>query len=674
MLFKKLVLFALFFGFNAYAEKADDETIIASTLESTRPKLKLKELTLDEKRTLLDQANLVLSKIYVNKENKTKLYGFNPERDFEELRNNLESISTEDFHARMLEIFNSAKDYHVNYYLPAPHVCYSASLPIYLYLSKNNKYIVRKIFNEHLNLAPELGKLSLADEILKYDGQTVHQKVLEFSKNVNASTAPSRRRAAEVFTTWRDVSADPLPKNNKVVLQVKKANGEIVNVTLPWITEAYKECIEAPLKDKAENKKSSSVRSQLLKKGLSREEKLNRYLKSAEKRWDNVKDSFQLNFGRFHSFKEDFIDLSDVRKTDDEDIQWKIFNFEDKRVGYLKLSSFNTFDMDAVEAAKRVKIILEVDFNNTHALIIDLRSNLGGQIDYAEYLATLFHPNPQQTFPFMTRANEDVLSIYDGDLSWTRLIENSIGQNEYAGPGKISLASELSSFSQAYFGRVVLLTNAYCFSSCEIFAAAMKEFAGAEIYGLHKTTFGGGANVWDSLYFAPAFEKNNLPKAIPQSLSFRATVRHGILPSDKSIIDDVGVLSDHIVPLEISEIVNPSQSRVIYQIAKDLVSTKFLHKSSDYEVDAISDLSRVKGTNEILGNYRSKKIDVVEVYKANTFIGRFNKSKLGHFQIQFTDNSDTSKSDNFIYSLYGYKKTALGTKLKNRTSAVVNHK
>lgn len=667
-----IVLLSFFFSNESRADEAKEYKPILETLESVRPKLKHNELSLDEKRTLIDQAHIVLSKIYVNKEQKSKLYGFNPDRDFEDLKNKLDTISIHDFHKRMLEIFNSAKDYHVNYYLPKPHFCYNTSLPLNVYLTKNNKYIVRTIFKNYSHLAPEINQLELADEVLKFDGQTVHQKVLEFSKVVAGSTAPSRRRFGEVFLTWRDVSADPLPDKNEVVLEIKKANGKIVNVKLPWITEGDTECINNIQKVKDDNKNSSVVGKNILYRGMTREERLSRYLKSTENNWSSIKDSFLLNFGRFSSFKEDYIDLKDVSKTDDDDIKWKTFDFEDKKIGYLKLASFNTFGMESVDAATRVQKIIETNFKNTHALIIDLRSNLGGQIDYAEYLATLLHPNPQQIFPFMARANEDVLSIFE-ELPWTRLIENSIGKNEYAGPGRISVPFDLRSFPQAYFGRVALLTNAYCFSSCEIFAAAMKEFAGAEIYGLHKTTFGGGANVWDSEYFAFAFARNNIPKEIPKHLSFRATVRHGVLPSDKSVIDDVGVLSDHILPLEISEIINPGQSRVIYQIAKDLVSTKFLNKSSDYSIDTISQLVKVKGTNEILGEYQSKEIDVVEVYYANTFMGVFKKNKQGHFQIHFTDNGDSSNYDYSVYTILGYKNTVLGKRLKSRISAIVNN-
>jgi hypothetical protein len=269
------------------------------------------------------------------------------------------------------------------------------------------------------------------------------------------------------------------------------------------------------------------------------------------------------------------------------------------------------------------------------------------------------------------KANEDVLSVFHFDDLWQKLINQNIGINQYAGPGKISEMYEQRYLPQAYFGRVVLLTNAYCFSSCEIFAAAMKEFAGAKIYGLHKSTFGGGANVWSSENFSNAFERNSLPRAVPQFLSFRAAVRQGILPSDKSIIDDVGVLSDHIIPLETSEIIDPSHASTIYQIAKDLVSTKFLVKSSDYSIDEISKLSRVRDTNEFAGVYQSKKIDVLNVYKGKKFLGKFEKNDHDKFQISFEDSTSAENNSHFFYTIYGEEKSILGKKIKNRKSLVI---
>ena len=61
----------------------------------------------------------------------------------------------------------------------------------------------------------------------------------------------------------------------------------------------------------------------------------------------------------------------------------------------------------------------------------------------------------------------------------------------------IPLSSEdlVNNFGQIYFGPVVLITDAYCYSACDMFAAGFQDHDLGKVLGVDEKTGAGGANV-----------------------------------------------------------------------------------------------------------------------------------------------------------------------------------
>jgi len=103
---------------------------------------------------------------------------------------------------------------------------------------------------------------------------------------------------------------------------------------------------------------------------------------------------------------------------------------------------------------------------------------------------------------------------------------------------------------QKYFGPVVLITDARCYSATDIFAAGFQDHAIGPVLGVDDTTGAGGANVWThgllrALRNLPpdtATPYAELPKKTDMRVSIRRTLRVGALSGTP--VEDLGVRSD----------------------------------------------------------------------------------------------------------------------------------
>jgi Peptidase family S41 len=96
---------------------------------------------------------------------------------------------------------------------------------------------------------------------------------------------------------------------------------------------------------------------------------------------------------------------------------------------------------------------------------------------------------------------------------------------------------------QVYYGPVVLITDALCYSTTDIFAAGFQDHEIGPVIGSGNTG-AGGANVWgyaDVMRALPGrFEP--LPKQASMRVAIRRTTRVGARADDP--LEDVGVVSD----------------------------------------------------------------------------------------------------------------------------------
>ena len=152
---------------------------------------------------------------------------------------------------------------------------------------------------------------------------------------------------------------------------------------------------------------------------------------------------------------------------EDSDASSEILEFQEKRVGYIKLPSFYS-DIDCLRRNLYVcktatsdvqKLLREFNYDNIEGAVIDLRNNGGGYLHEADSLTRLFinyGPTVQVQNP---DKKVEVLNSFRSNKVWNKPL--------------------------------IVLVNKYSASASEIFAGAMQDYNRALVVG--QTTFGKGS-------------------------------------------------------------------------------------------------------------------------------------------------------------------------------------
>lgn len=128
------------------------------------------------------------------------------------------------------------------------------------------------------------------------------------------------------------------------------------------------------------------------------------------------------------------------------------YNFDDKRIGYIKVTSMakNTYE-EFREA------LIELEKNEMNGLIIDLRNNNGGYIESAYNIAGIFVEKGKNIYSLKSKTNEKMY------------VDETKEKRDY---------------------KIIVLINKSTASSAEILASSLKQSYGAQLVGY--TTFGKG--------------------------------------------------------------------------------------------------------------------------------------------------------------------------------------
>jgi carboxyl-terminal processing protease len=152
---------------------------------------------------------------------------------------------------------------------------------------------------------------------------------------------------------------------------------------------------------------------------------------------------------------------------EDSDASSEVLEFQEKRVGYIKLPSFYS-DIDCLRRNLYVcktatsdvqKLLREFNYDNIEGAVIDLRNNGGGYLHEADSLTRLFinyGPTVQVQNP---DKKVEVLNSFRSNKVWNKPL--------------------------------IVLVNKYSASASEIFAGAMQDYNRALVVG--QTTFGKGS-------------------------------------------------------------------------------------------------------------------------------------------------------------------------------------
>ncbi|MEA9357306.1 S41 family peptidase [Bacteriovorax sp. PP10] len=518
-----------------------------SLLKNARPFIKLPEYSVEQKKLVLDQARLILSQIYINRELKIKDFGptANPIPYLNKIESELSTISDLSFHKQLSDIFFRFRDLHTLYYLPKPFACYDSFLPFTfkeVTAANGKKVIAVSTMRDDaavLKFMPKPFRLKIGDIVTSYNGLSIEKAIqANMDHSLGANPSAARRKSIENLRFYQH-NLDLLPEKDSTKFEFQTSEGEKYKMEIPWVTWKDWNCV-------------------------------------------GQKNNLAVNTVRKAPMAEAKKDRADVDQTGESTLYWQINKTKFGNFGYIELMSFDPIDVTVNEVVTKVKNLLQNELKNTDGLMIDLRGNTGGRLPLAERMIQLFSPHEIQPHTYILRnseANAFYTALTPMDLFTKALEEAQRTNSPFTKKLPIDSVEEVNDLGQVYFKPVAVYVDSNCYSACDTFAAHVQDHKVATVFGEDQTTGGGGANVFSLDEILEDFEQygvdsgifKKLPNGQNITFAFRQAFRSGV--NQGKLIEDIGVKVDRISAPSMSDQFNSNNDQI-------LVLERFLQQES----------------------------------------------------------------------------------------------
>jgi hypothetical protein len=236
------------------------------------------------------------------------------------------------------------------------------------------------------------------------------------------------------------------------------------------------------------------------------------------------------------------------------------FSIENAETAYLKITTFTDYPyrQAGINFEDTLsKIFKQLDSQNTKNLILDLRGNNGGNMEYGEFLFTFFIDKPTNYFGDA----EIKKTVADGSYEYSnmpRLIDYLGSMYHVEESGKVYVLSILDTLQpnpNHFKGKLYILSNGLSYSSTACFIAHMKDRERGILIGEMPGGAYSGLNTQPSvkvvlpnssfeLFFNATHIKLNLNKS-----GINTPVDYEVIPSINNILDQIDVEKEYALRL-----------------------------------------------------------------------------------------------------------------------------
>jgi C-terminal processing protease CtpA/Prc len=509
-------------------------------------------LTLADRRTLVQQALVLMEQNYVNLPLKIAMHAVNPLQRLRllALRLSRQTETTMEpewlFHKELSGIFHSVRDLHTNYMLPQPFTGKVAYLPYlieeYYDDDGNRHYVVTRIVQGYA--AP--AGFGRGVEVTHWNGVQIDRAVaLNAARFAGSNPAAQHARGLESLTV-RGLRTHVPPDEDWVVLRYVDADGIAKELRESWrVTENLPPFVD-----------TAALTPAAVAQGL-------------DLGTDEVGRALQvLYFPETITAGEVVLgaDLTTEPATVGVDVPTSMPKFFRARsvatgpgtYGHIRIFSFSVNDPGAFVA----EFVRLAGLLPREGLIVDVRGNGGGHIHASEFLLQTLTPRPITPEPaqfITTPLNVRICNQHKNNPSgidltpWCKSMDQALETGAvYSGGFSITPAEGANALGQQYHGPVVLITDARCYSATDIFAAGFQDHEIGPVLGVDDNTGAGGANVWEHALLKRLLELPEpvqdtpyrpLPKEAGMRVAIRRTLRVGELAGTP--VEDLGVVPEH---------------------------------------------------------------------------------------------------------------------------------
>lgn len=499
-----------------------------------------------DRRTLVDQAEILLDGLYVHLPLKRAMHAVDPLQSLRLLRHRLPELSEPQFHAALQRIILGLRDLHTNYILPERYEgfaflgilverCFDAGGP---------HWIVTKTF-DHLTGDPNL---VVGAEVTHWNGSPMAIAVERNGAREAGSNAPASLARGLENMTLRPVGMS-LPPDEDWVDLTYRVDGTSHETRLPWrVFESAGEVTGADASAGMPRGVAAPV-SHLV--GLDLRTELSRLMKRRLFAPASIEEEARIARGdaEVPEATAEQQEAGVVPTTRPAELKARTVVTPSGTFGHLRIFTFHMQDAQIEAFINEVARLISVLPQD--GLILDVRGNGGGYIIASEFLLQFFTPRRVRPEPMQfisTRATADLCDRVADYGAWKSSIDESVTTGApFSSALPLYPDDVVNSVGQLYHGPVVLVTDALCYSATDIFAAGFQDHAIGPVLGVDENTGAGGANVLTHAALREDWVGGPL-RPLPAGAEFRVSLRRCLRVGDRfgQPVEDLGVVPDHV--------------------------------------------------------------------------------------------------------------------------------
>ena len=504
------------------------------------------KLTPEERKLIVEQAMIMLEQVYVHLPLKRAMHAVDPLQHLRLLQLRLPSIESESaFHAELVSIYNHLRDLHTVYVLPEPYRSFAAALPFRIeefFENGKRKYIVTEVSPLVQDKFFQVGVVPT-----HWNGIPIDRAVeLNAEREAGSNAAARHAQGLESMTNrWMGRS---LPPDEEWVV-IRYEDGQMAReIRFEW------QVISPGSPAGSVNLLSSAAVAAIDELGVNAQAEVQRRVLKLLFAPQSVTTEQEMNQlgtdaeAAVESAAAAGIDLSTKSILPDAfSLFGTITTPEGDSFGYIRIRTFN-FPPDPF-VREFIRLLGLVPQNG---LILDVRGNGGGYISAGELILQTLTPKRIEPalFSFISSSLTERLCTNPNlpqYARWALSIKQSIQTASAFSQGfPLTPVEKCNQIGQKYHGPVVLIVDAQCYSTTDMFAAGFQDHGIGKIIGTAASTGAGGANVWTHQFLVDTFPGPSPFLPVPCGASFNVAVRRSTRVGDRAgvLLEDLGVVPD----------------------------------------------------------------------------------------------------------------------------------
>ena len=478
----------------------------------------------EEREEIVSQALSFIENIYVHLPLKRARNAIDPVQRLKLLKYRLVKMNELTFQQEMISIFTDLRDLHTVYMPPMPYQSINFVLPFMIeeFYENNQRYYIVSHVNEDF----DHDSFQKGVIITHWNGVPIERAIELNGLRTYGSNEQARKAHSLNSMTFRSGSKYLVPDEEWLYISYLTANHEHYEHRFQWQVWNLPET-QAQTNDRVTSNFKAygslgidfeTSKIQKIKKGL-------------------FAPTAKSNNQTFY----------------ETDFQWSIRHTADGDFGYIRIHSFMIYDRHKF-VQDLIRVLEQIPISG---LIIDVRGNGGGYIEAGEIMLQLLTANKIQPELFQFLNSPTTLKI--APEPWKSSIESAMETGAvyslgYPIGGYSYYVDEINQYGQKYFGPTILIVDALCFSTTEIFAAGFQDNMVGTILGTSTNTAGGGANVWEYYDLFNPLGFSPLPRNAQMRMAIKRSIRVG--NQNGFLLEDSGIVPDYIHYMTRNDVLN----------------------------------------------------------------------------------------------------------------------